>query len=520
MALRLVGGSGESGEDERRDAPQEKHDLLLKIGVLALALHRACCDAGGVSLVQGHRAQEGTGADPLMYPAPMQAAPVVVVVSMDEALARWKDLLSGEDKSVRTISSYSDKLNTCADAAGWRTVGDVSYESAMAFIAGRKRNDHDGIAWENGACRHAISALKSFGKFLAAAGLCPVNPLGNLALPKRRPQRHKHPFTESEARGIVGASLARHGRDKRARGHAPLVWATLFWTGLRHSEVQAPCKANKYGGVKWRDVTLDGEYPGIWTDPRWVGNKGKTRDWLPMHPRLHALLLAHRETVPHRPDDPVFPIWPIRATWVDDRARAKLPDRDEDGRALSVHATRASYITWLGRLALPEGLVSRLARHSMSLAERVYTTRDKAAMAAAVAQLPNIWPDLGGMGPTGFPPDSKNPTHGLASAKPIGYSANVRAASHDSPPVQHVTSGPPGAAHSGLGGGVVLEPSVGPVAAKVDGPPVAYSNPDLSIDRDEDLLRSSLKTLNLLVQRLARTGSDKERGDEQARKEP
>jgi integrase len=310
-----------------------------------------------------------------------------------EAVTRWRDVLAGEDKSRRTIESYAHKVNQCGKVAGWRTVGDVSHESALAFIASRRRNDHDGRAWENGAIRHCISSLRSFGKFLQTSGLCGTDPLASLNLPKRRPQRHKHPFTESEARALIAAALVRHRRDRRARGHAPLVWATLFLTGLRHSEVQAPSGDNPYGGLKWRDVQLDAEYPGITTDPKWVGNKASTRDWIPLHPRLLSLLRAHQTAVPHGPDDPVFPVWPIRATWMQDRKAAKLPAHDADGRALSVHATRASFCTWVGKLTLPEGLRDRLSRHQLGIAEGIYNTRHRSEFAAAIAQLPDIWPE-------------------------------------------------------------------------------------------------------------------------------
>lgn len=431
------------------------------------------------------------------------------VVTIDEAVSRWRDTLAGEEKSLRTIQSYTEQVEQVRRWAGWITVNDANYETAMAFIASRKRNDHEGRAWENGACRRVVSSLRSFGKFLAAAGLCP-NPFLHLVLPKRKVQRHKHPFTESEARGFIGASLGRHARDARARGHAPLVWATLFWTGLRHSEVQAPCKANPYGGLKWRDVLLDAEFPGIWTDPKWIGNKSKTRDWIPLHPRLVLLLKEHREGVPNRPDDPVFPVWPIRATWVDDRFRARLPAYDDDGRALSVHATKATFATWVGKLVLPEGLRDRLTRHHTGIAEWVYGTRDKAEMAKAIAQLPDIWPEQGTTGRK-ISPKQKNPTKDIASANPIGYSD---VGTHeDSPPQQLNRKPDPDACQRfGSGGGFVVGARGPEHSLADDGQP----NP-LTLIRGSELgtadLAATLKTLNWLVNALASRDSDKERGD-------
>ena len=80
-------------------------------------------------------------------------------------------------------------------------------------------------------------------------------------------------------------------------------------------------------------------------------------------------------------------------TWHKDRTAAGLPERDDDGNLYSPHASRASFITWLGQLpSVPEGLRQKLARHK-SLTETTYTTRGKAEMSDAIAQLPEIWPD-------------------------------------------------------------------------------------------------------------------------------
>lgn len=422
----------------------------------------------------------------------------VVGVSMDEALARWRDLLSAEDKSVRTIEVYALRVGACAEAAGWRLVSDVSYESAMAFIAARKRNDHKGKAWDNGACRQAMTALRMFGKFLRATNLRTDSPLDNIALPKRRPQKHKHPFTEQEARSMIAASLARQSRDRRAKGNAALVWATLFYTGLRHSEVQAPCKANPYGGMKWRDVLLDGPCPGIWTDPKWLGNKRKTRDWLPIHPSLCWLLTQHREIVSHRPDDPVFPFWPVRSTWVDDRARARLPAYDDEGRALSVHATRASYSTWLGKLVLPEGLRERLTRHTMSITEKVYTTRGREEMAAAIGQLPDLWPE-----------DCGKKCEGLARGEPTGYSDVGEP--HDSLTKQRTRTPPPSGSPLWDGGG-----ALGPLESPAPGSAVHGSSrirkSGLQASKPE-LIADTLESMNMLIRALASGGSERSPGD-------
>lgn len=500
MGLRLVGGMGEdeesvTGQDRRFD------EESTRIGRLCLALWAAIRQSGGVESV----ALQTRGGD--------VSPPVVAgAVALDEAKARWVDVMTAEGKSIRTIHNYAERVQACADYCGWTLASHVQYEQAMGFIASRMRNDHDGRAWENGACRSAVSAFRHFGKFLKATGLCRSDPLESLKLPKRRPQVHKHPFTEEEARALVLASITRQQRDRRTKGHAALVWATLFWTGLRHSEVQAACKENPYGGVKWRDVHLDCEFPGILTDPKWIGNKSKSVDWIPLHPRLAVLLRAHREMVLNKPNEPVFPFWPVRATWVEDRHRAGLPSNDQQGRPLSVHAARATFCTWIGKLVLPEGLRDRLSRHELGIAERVYTDRDRSDMNAAVAQLPDIWPPGQGF-PDSRPKSFPHGPKALASEKPMCYS--VPGTQHVHP---HKNSDTPPTVVCQLTeqGSVVLPESGGrPVLEKVDGRPVESLNPDLRIQSDEELLRSTLRSLNLLVQRLACTGSVKGARDEQ-----
>lgn len=501
MRLRLVGewGCGQDSRQSQNHAQCECSPIVVVLREIRDTLR--AMSGNSPALVRG-----GEG---VVVPA------LGAGVSVDEAMTRWRDALSGEEKSIRTIDMYTNRVGQCAKWGGWNTVAQVSHESVLAFIAARKRNDHEGKPWDTGACRQAISACRSFGRFLGASGLVRPDPMMHLALPKKRAQRHKHPFTESEARGLVAASLARQARDKRAKGDAALVWATLFWTGLRHSEVQAPCKENPYGGLKWRDITLDGPFPGIWTDPRAIGNKSKTRDWLPLHPRLAELLRAHREMVMHRPEAPVFPIHPIRSTWAEDRARARLPEFDTDGRSLSIHATRATYCTWVGKLVLPEGLKDRLSRHHGNIAEWVYGERDREEMAAAIAQLPNIWPDLGGTRPT--PPKKistppQNSVQALASANPIEYFHGGNQNDLHPPHKHDRTPGPAGCQISGSGSGFVVG-ARGPDGQLTDdgqpNPLTLISGLDLS---RPDLV-STLKSFNLILNALASRASDKDRGD-------
>ena len=500
MALRLVGGAGENEQFEQgpgQGCPGPKTNDFDRIGRLVVALASALRDADCMSI----------GSPICSGEEVVRAAPSVGAVSIDEAKARWRDVMTAEGKSIRTIDCYCIRLEELAKHAGWNHIGHVRHEDLMTFLAHRMRGDHGGTPWGNGSCRSAISAIKHFGGFLKS--ISGTNHFDGMKLPKRRAQKHKHPYSVDEAKRQVLASFTRQQRDARAKGHPALFSAMLFWTGLRHSELQKPCKENVYGGLKWRDLMLDDQQPGIWTDPKWIGNKSKTRDWIPLFPRLATLLRAHRETVMHRPDDPVFPIFMTKPTWVDDRNRASLPSHDPEGRPLSIHATRATYCTWIGKLTLPEGLRDRLGRHHGSLYEWSCGERDKAEMAAAIEQLPDIWPDLGGGGglegsnPKSFPQSTKP----LDNQTPIGILD--QATQYDHPLHKH--SDRPSPAGSLLRERASVVPadsrggrdSVEPV--KVPDPP------HLTLIRcsglDQTTARQTLESLNLLIQILAPRGS-------------
>lgn len=236
-----------------------------------------------------------------------------------------------------------------------------------------------------------------------------------------------------------------------------------------------------------------------------------------MHLKLAELLRSHRELVMHRPEDPVFPIHPGRATWVEDRARAQLPAYDAEGRALSVHATRATFCTWVGKLTLPEGLKDRLSRHHGSIAEWVYGDRDKEEMAKAVAQLPNIWPDMGGGGRR-FPQKKDFLAQGLATANPMG-TFNVGTKNVHPPSKTSRTPDPSLCQHSGSGSGV-CGMAGGPEAFESDDgkpSPLAGLRTQTLISGSElgaADLAATLKTLNWLVSTLASRASHQERGDD------
>lgn len=342
----------------------------------------------GFLLQRGAHRCEDSGMDaaesPAVAPAPGAVTPVnTSTVTIEQAAAGWRDSLSSEGCACSTIDIYRRNLERVAAAAGWKTTADIRLEHVTAFLASRIRNDHGGRAWTPNTVRQTVAALTSFTDFCRANRLIPADPLADLRSPKRIDGPGKHAFTTDEARRLILAAVTRHARIARTPGHAPLIWYTMFSTGLRHEEV---------GQVLWGDLSLEGELPGLRLR-LWPGNKARRRDWLPIRERLRGLLLEHARTVPSSAGDPVFPMVATKDTWHKDRGAAGLPERDEDGQLYSPHATRASFITWLGqRPEIPEGMRQRLARHK-SLTETTYTGRGKAELSEAITLLPEIWPE-------------------------------------------------------------------------------------------------------------------------------
>lgn len=318
-----------------------------------------------------------------------------VAAKIADVVPEWLESLAGRGLSSSSIAVYRRGIRQIIEHQHWVTVDDASEQSFLSYLASRKRNDHCGRPWGVATCFQATIVVRGFGDYLRRSGHLPADPFTDLEVPQRKHTVHKHPLSTDEARRFLLASVLRHNRDTRAFGAAPLCWWLLFYTGLRHGEIMAANpKRNPYGGVKWRDLVLDTEYPGIWTDPKWLGNKSKTRDWLPLHPQLRDALVNYRPYVPSSPNDPVFPHHPVRKTFDMDRRGAGLPKADSDGRIYSVHSTRATYATWLGEApGIPEGLRQRLVRHHENLTEQAYTTRTKADLATAISSLPLIWPE-------------------------------------------------------------------------------------------------------------------------------
>lgn len=371
MALRLVGGKGDNpdtpdSQDEREC--RESRDIL----ALAVALVRAVVLSGRMGTLMP---QVGG-----LEVAAQKAAGIPL--SMDEAMARYRARV-GARCTAGSVLRMLSTIQRVSEWAGWQNVAQIDFASADAILSARLRGEN-GVKWQGSTHDQAVSTLRSFGEFLRKSGHVMGNPLLDLEPTGETAGEGSRPLSEAHARAFIEVSIDRHMRSRRAKGCAPLVWLTLFYTGLRRSEGRSMC---------WRSIVTDEESgPLIVTEPGWTGNKSGDKDWLPIRADLYDLLMQHRETVPHGADDPVFPKYPSCETWHVDREAAGIPEDDPRSGPCTTHSTRKSYGTWLDAQNIPRGLVSGLMRHSETLAERSYIRHNWNRSREAVALLPPLWP--------------------------------------------------------------------------------------------------------------------------------
>jgi integrase len=311
------------------------------------------------------------------------AAPVAGGVSIDEAVARWRDDLTARGCRPRSIDRMVSTVERVADYSGWSAAAHVDYTGAVAFLADRRRADPP---WSGPTHDQAVSTLRTFGEFLRRCRVTPINTLEDLESCGEPGEQGPRALTPDEARRIIEASIDRHMESRRARGCAPLFWLHQFYTGLRYSESRS---------ARWSDYDLDAGM--IYTDPKWVGNKAKRRDTIPIRADMLELLIGHRDRVPHGPKDPVFPKVPNLATWHKEREAAGIPLLDPRKRRATIHSCRKSFCTWLDSQNIPRGVVSRLARHAVTLTERAYIDHSGGVDRQAVESLPQLWFPCGGV---------------------------------------------------------------------------------------------------------------------------
>jgi integrase len=355
-----------------------------------------------------------------------------------EADLRAGRVRKGKRKAVSTshadltLARVRRVLEGCA-------IGRVTALSADAVNALLDRLQASGEVRTAQTRKHYERAIKSFSRWLAAAGRLERDPLGRLEVTHVDAADVVHDrgaFTPGEIEAIAAA--ARPGPAYRGLSveRRALLYLFAASTGLRAKECAAVRKRDF--GAALTLVRVAGEF---------TKNSKEAVQPVPsfLRPALGGLLEGLGD------DDFLWPggwakdergRW-APAGWVAGKDAGELLRRDaaragiaigragreaNGGRVLDFHSLRHSYVSALDRAGLSEGLARKLARASSRAILERYTHREFAELAEAVEALPAI----------------AIPAAGADSAASTAFEPHALVASHSDP------SGPNG---PGLGGG-------------------------------------------------------------------
>lgn len=289
------------------------------------------------------------------------------------AIKEWGDYLRSLGKRDSSIYSFAAVIRAAVLQQAWRDPNDATWKAVTDYMGAKRQSE----AWKGTTYNRNMSAFRSFSRWWAESHGVP-DPLKGVRRADDDSGDGSRASTIEEARAIITQARLRQG-DARCRGNRALYWYTLFAAGCRHDE---PAR------WRWKHLHLDTVTPFI----DWTREIHKSKKHLPtgIGLRLAEMLRAHRHTVPHGPDDAVFPIVPPRQTFRSDRVAAGILEKDDRGRPFSPHSFRKGFSTVLTGVGVPEKMCDRLMRHSGRVEHRYYDPHLTEQVSAA-SQMPELW---------------------------------------------------------------------------------------------------------------------------------
>ena len=322
--------------------------------------------------------------------APAQGTePVLATLSptppdLVQAVDAWTEHMTARNKRPRSIAAFRQVVMAAAKDGGWTRCADLTFDAITGWLGAKRQG-----GWAAGTYNRNLSCFRSLTKFLVASGRLEKDPLGMAERADGADGEGSRAGTVEEARRLIAEAYNAQQRDRRCKGNRALYWLVLFKCGARSEEP-----------AKWKWTHLHLEVDTTAEDPElrhphivWTPevNKNRRRQVCPLDPETAELLRRHRETVPHGPDDPVFPVAPPRTTFRVDRDRAGIKAEDHRGRKFSPHSARKSYATWLTSLGVPAKMCDRLMRHAGTTESR-YQDAPFEDLVQAVKKIPLLWP--------------------------------------------------------------------------------------------------------------------------------
>jgi integrase len=301
-----------------------------------------------------------------------------------EAIDEWLDHMRLRRKKPKSIEAFRQIAYRAMRESGWREVSDLTHDNITAWLQRAAKES----GWRGSTLNHRMTALHSLTERLYKRGLLPHDPLADaIRAEEDDSSEGARAGTLAEARALVLRAWIREQNDRRCKGNRTLYWACLFAMG---------CRLDEPARWKWKHLQLELNPPRLcWTPDI---NKGKKRREQPIPQWLADRLREHRQLSGNSGelnDSPVFPIIPNKATFAQDREAAGIPFEDYRGRKFTPHAARKFYSTFLTGAGVSEKMVDYLMRHQGGVEGRYYDPSPDDC-AAAVAKIPNLWPDVMG----------------------------------------------------------------------------------------------------------------------------
>lgn len=342
-------------------------------------------------------------------------------LTLRQAGEDWKEMRKAGDAltSPATLRRFAGDLRNIIlpfkDGAAMRSLGDEDVVSLATDLALLRRWFRAVVArlspWR---ARSAFSTLRSFfDDALVERWFRGVNPMKNEALVRELPALPN----KADRGGIVLFDLAQM-QQLIVHPHTPLGRATRYvlaaTLGPREGEL---------AGLAWGDVHLEAPTPNVdfVRARRLLRRQGEvlgplktasSRGVLPLHPAATAALREWRDDreggvtllLGHVPTS-ADPVWPSEHPQLhggfsrprsaeklrSDLTAAGLSPDDDKGRALTMHACRRSFGTWLRRAKVPEPIRKALMRHGANDVTEDFYTESLPEMADAVQRIPLKW---------------------------------------------------------------------------------------------------------------------------------
>lgn len=198
--------------------------------------------------------------------------------------------------------------------------------------------------------RNYAVALRSWGRYLAIAGVVATSPFESVRVPKvTNATAGADPITDEQAEALVANARAECAAERwQVRSNAParlVAYCLMLDAGLRIGEVRAQV---------WRDIDLEARTLTVSAD------KSKRRDRMPLTVRLVEVLTMLRELQGDaaRPEARVVPIGPNAKKMRDDLDRVGA-----QGQAGRFHRLRKHAITSRAKPGVSMYALAQWARH-------------------------------------------------------------------------------------------------------------------------------------------------------------